>query len=65
MLAGVIILMHSISNWSAHSVEFGMIYSIINLLFLLYSDDVSLEGLQEELEECKDDIVSNIGIAIS
>ena len=31
----------------------------IQYIFLLYSDDVSLEGLQEELEECKNDVVSN------
>jgi len=30
------------------------------LLFLFFSDDVSLEGLQQELEECKNDDVSSV-----
>lgn len=29
------------------------------LCICLYSDELSLEGLQEELEECKNDDVSN------
>lgn len=31
-----------------------------HLVAILYSDDISLEGLQQELEECKNDDVSTI-----
>lgn len=38
--------------------KFITFYYWITKLFLFYSDDISLEGLQQELQECKDDDVS-------
>jgi hypothetical protein len=37
----------------------------IHLVAMLYSDDISLEGLQQELEECKNDDVITIFINAS
>ena len=36
-----------------------------HLVAMLYSDDISLEGLQQELEECKNDDVSTLFINAS
>jgi hypothetical protein len=36
-----------------------------HLVAMLFSDDISLEGLQQELEECKNDLFINASLFFS